>query len=110
VNSDPTVIPELRETATSMLREAGSAVQREALLASICNELESLMGAGQVQLIERYRGMSLILDRRVRVEVPGGEAYAAMAVSIADDGTLVVRRDDGSLESVTSADVSLRPA
>ena len=40
VNADPTVVPELRDIATCLARELGRPVQREALLARICNELE----------------------------------------------------------------------
>jgi biotin-(acetyl-CoA carboxylase) ligase len=39
----------------------------------------------------------------------GGAPFEGIAVAIEDDGSVAVRRDDGSTDVVTAADVSLRP-
>src|SRR5690606_39012101 len=65
VNGDPTVEPELRDIATSLAREAGTAVSREQLLASICNRLEALLEADEHEVARRYRELSCILGREV---------------------------------------------
>jgi BirA family biotin operon repressor/biotin-[acetyl-CoA-carboxylase] ligase len=110
VNGDPTLVPELREIATSLSRELKRPVPRELLLARICNEIEEMLAMGEGELIEAYRGLSLVLGRRVVLAFPSGETSEATATGIAADGSLTVRYDDGTSEAVNAADVSLRPA
>lgn len=109
VNGDPTRNPELRDTATSLAREAGRAVDRELLLARLCNELERWLAAGPEELALRYREESLILGRRIVVHDVGGEVFEGEAIEVEEGGSLLVRRDDGPVVSVTAADVSIRP-
>lgn len=110
VNGDPTENPELRDIATSMRRELGHAVPREALLAAVCNRLEAAIETPAPALIEAYRALSLVLGRPVTITPIAGDPYPATAREIAADGSLVVERQDGVLETVTAAEVSLRPA
>ncbi|GAB4328843.1 MAG: biotin--[acetyl-CoA-carboxylase] ligase [Dehalococcoidia bacterium] len=111
VNGDPTVIPELREIATSLARERGRPVDREALLARICNELEWLLRRDDQSLAAAYRGMSMILGREVVVEPGGNEpAYRGHAEEIEPDGSLRVRLADGAANVVRAADVTVRPS
>lgn len=109
VNADPTTVPELRDIATSLARELGRPVEREALLARICNQLEQLLDATAGHVLQEYRARSSTLGRRVLVSPVGGAPFEGTAVAIEDDGELAVRRDDGFLELVTAADVSVRP-
>jgi BirA family biotin operon repressor/biotin-[acetyl-CoA-carboxylase] ligase len=110
VNGDPTLIGELKDTATSLRRERGHPVLREALLARICNELEAAMAMPSDALVAAYRESSMVLGCDVVVSPAVGQPYEAWAKEIADDGSLVVVRRDGGAETVTAADVSLRPA
>jgi BirA family biotin operon repressor/biotin-[acetyl-CoA-carboxylase] ligase len=109
VNGDPTDNPELRETATSIAREVGHPIPRETILADICNHLEDILGAVPTAVIEEYRELSCTLGRAVSVAPLGGEPFGATALSISDDGELMVRRGDGLVLAVNAADVSLRP-
>jgi BirA family biotin operon repressor/biotin-[acetyl-CoA-carboxylase] ligase len=109
VNADPTVIPELRDIATSLARELGRPVEREALLARTCNALEALLGATAGHIVREYRAHSSTLGRGVLVSPVGSEPFEGTAIAIQDDGSLAVRLADGSLETVTAADVSVRP-
>lgn len=109
VNGDPTANPELADTATSLRRELGRRVEREALMAGICNELELILTLPRDEMVARYRELSMILGRRVTVHPTGGPAWAGRAVRIAGDGELVVARDGAGEETVTAADVSVRP-
>jgi BirA family biotin operon repressor/biotin-[acetyl-CoA-carboxylase] ligase len=110
VNGDPTLNPELRDIATSLRRELGRPVERERLLARICNELELALGMPEPELIARYRAVSIVLGRRVAVAPAGKTLFEAVAEAIAEDGSLVVRHDDGTAETVRAADVTVRPA
>ena len=110
VNGDPTLVPELAAIATSARRELGRPIAREALLARACSLLEAAIDAPPAALVPRYRERSLILGRRVAVVPAAGDAFEGLAVDITDDGSLVVRHQDGRHETVTAADVSVRPA
>ncbi len=110
VNLDPTVNPELIETATSLRRELGHRVERESLLAHVCNELEWALGLPPGELVEEYRELSMILGRPVTVHPTGGHPWTGEALRIADGGELVVARDGAGEEVVSAADVSVRPA
>jgi BirA family biotin operon repressor/biotin-[acetyl-CoA-carboxylase] ligase len=110
VNGDPTLIPELRDTATSIRLAAGRHIDREALLARLCNHLEAALESWDAeQLSSEYRARSLVLGQRVTVSGHGA-VLTGIAAAVLDDGSLQVRRDDGSTESVNAGDVSLRPA
>lgn len=109
VNGDPTLNPELRDLATSLRRELGRTVQRELLLARICNGLEAALALPEHELLTAYRALSMILGRRVTVSPIQGPAFEAVAEAIHEDGSLEVRSGDGAIEVVTAADVSLRP-
>lgn len=109
VNGDPTTVPELAQTATSIRRELGYPVIREALLARICNELERLLAEPVDTLLAHYTDFSLVLGRDIVVTPANSEPYTATAESIASDGSLVVIRATGDREALTAADVSLRP-
>jgi BirA family transcriptional regulator, biotin operon repressor / biotin---[acetyl-CoA-carboxylase] ligase len=110
VNGDPGQNPELAGIATSLKQQLGRSVDRERLLARICNELESMVAAPMSEAIAGYRERSLILGRMVTVHPAATPSFEAQAVAILEDGALLVRRGDGSEETVTAADVSVRPA
>lgn len=108
VNGDPTTNPELRDIATSLRRELGHAVSREALLARICNGLEARLALDLSELQAEYEARSMVLGRRIEVMAQDGN-YDAQAVRIGPAGQLVVRRDDGRELEVLAADVTVRP-
>lgn len=110
VNGDPTSIPELATIATSVRRELGRPIVREAVLAAVCNELEALQRLAPEALIAEYRGASLVLGRQVLVTPVSNAPFEALAESIAEDGSLVVVDAAGRRESLNAAEVTLRPA
>ena len=109
VNGDPAANPELRDIATSIRRELGRPVDREALLAGVCNALERALALPAEALAAAYRERSMILGRAIEVHDPEGMT-AATAVTIDHGGALVVRTDAGELRTLTAAEVSVRPA
>jgi len=109
VNGDPTENPELTEIATSLAKELGRPVSRERVLAAICNELEQLLDCPMTGLIEEYRKLSSILGREVMVHPAGSDPFEATALSISDDGELMVRQRNGLVTAINAADVSVRP-
>lgn len=109
VNGDPTMEPSLRDIATSVRRELGHPVSREALLARCCNALEDALDRPAGERLDAYRALSMILGQPVTVYPVDDDPYPAEATAIADDGSLLVARPDGATEVVTAADVSIRP-
>ncbi|MBI5947501.1 MAG: biotin--[acetyl-CoA-carboxylase] ligase [Chloroflexi bacterium] len=109
VNSDPSTLPGLADVATSLRNELGRDVDREALLARVCRELETWLAAPPKTVTAAYRALSLVIGKPVVVHPTGGEPYEAVASAIAPDGALVVTLPGGRLESVVAADVSVRP-
>lgn len=110
VNNDPTAIPELRDLATSLRRELGRPVEREPLLAAICNVFEELLVMSVEGLTPAYHAHSMIIGREITVAQPSGEFFEAVAVGLTAHGELRVRRASGGDEEVLSAaEVSVRP-
>ncbi len=110
VNGDPTLNPELRDIATSFRRELGRAVERETLLARICNGIEENLAMPMGELLDRYRVHSMILGREILVTPPGGQPYEAKAEEIMQDGVLRVTIAGGVSRLLSAEDVSIRPA
>jgi BirA family biotin operon repressor/biotin-[acetyl-CoA-carboxylase] ligase len=108
VNGDPTRNPELRDTATSLRLEVGKRVDRERLLARLCNLLEEGLELDDQLLGDAYRRFSMVLGRPVRV-LAGEREFDALAVGIEVEGGLRVRHEDGDEEVVVAGEVSLRP-
>lgn len=109
VNGDPRLVPGLEDTATSIAVELGHPVDRVAVLAHVCNTLEAALQAPPQALAERYRAVSFVLGHKVTVSGAGPDRTGT-AVAILDDGNLVLRLADGSEETISAGDVSLRPA
>ena len=109
VNGDPALNPELRDIATSLARELGRHVERERLLARVCNRLEPLLTASPERLVERYRELSMVIGRNITVQPLSGAAYDATATGIEPDGSLRITRPNGEVECILAADVSIRP-
>jgi BirA family transcriptional regulator, biotin operon repressor / biotin---[acetyl-CoA-carboxylase] ligase len=95
--------PDLEAGATACNLEAGHAVDRDALLAEFLEclalELDRLD-----DVVPRARARLATLDRRVRVE-RAHDSVVGRAVDVTRDGALVIRRDDGTDETVTAGDV-----
>ncbi|MFL5290159.1 MAG: biotin--[acetyl-CoA-carboxylase] ligase [Myxococcales bacterium] len=105
--------PELAAIATSLAIESGQPVPRPLAFARLLESLEDwlalhdLEGFGPVR--ERFLELSSTLGERVRAEVgeTGGvsRAVEGEAVDLAEDGALVVRRENGELVRVVAGEV-----
>ena len=61
-------------------------------------------------VMEEYRRRSTVIGKRVEVRRISGETFFAKADTITDSGALEVRRDDGTVEELVSAEVSIKHA
>ena len=60
------------------------------------------------EVMDEYRRRSTVIGKRVEVRRISGESFFAKADTITDSGALAVRRDDGTVEELVSAEVSIR--
>ncbi|MEA4884766.1 MAG: biotin--[acetyl-CoA-carboxylase] ligase [Clostridia bacterium] len=103
---------ELRGIATSLAEHApAGAPDRDVLLMAVLGQLAVVYDAlcqGRVRRIreEASELMQATLGRHVTV-TSATERYGGEALTLDDWGRLVIRRDDGNVVSVSSADVSL---
>ncbi len=107
------VYPELQQLcspmATSLLTELGHSVDRAVLLVDLLLRVEGLykqLCAGWDPLPD-WRSSLAWLGRTVQVKAPTGEVWG-VAEDVLDDGTLVLRLENGALVPFPVGDVSLR--
>lgn len=124
VYQDFTQIPDsdLSNSATSVLSAAlqqnvpittiSEQLCREKLLASVCNELHSLLETSWESLLEQYIALDLLVGKEVVVmpkRVEGDEKWHGKAIGFTKDGFLQVSKEDGSTQLLVSEEVSIRP-
>ncbi|MFR5602481.1 MAG: biotin--[acetyl-CoA-carboxylase] ligase, partial [Lachnospiraceae bacterium] len=103
---------EIRETATSLCLETGRKIDRGALIGAIMSAFEEYYKRYEEHqdlsdLMEEYNDKLANRNREVRVLASGGE-YTGIALGIDKTGQLLVRREDGSVATVLSGEVSVR--
>ena len=103
--------PELREVATSLYLETGKRVQRAALAAALIEELDKLYAALQsgdtASYLTSYRRDCLTLGREVQLLWQNVKEKVT-ALDVDDQFGLVVRRADGTVETIRTGEVSVR--
>lgn len=86
---------DIAQTATS-LRRAGHEIDRLALLANLSKELDAVADpAAWPEALKEWRHRSITLNREVEVSDAGAPTFRGRAVSLADDGALVVETPYG---------------
>ncbi len=100
---------ELRPMAASLAMATGRAVNPMALAGQLVQSLYAmnaeLMAPGP--WMARYRGLCITLGQPISIH-RGDEIRHGKAVSVADDGSLLVEYSDGSRGAVSSGEVSIR--
>eukprot|EP01100_Stratorugosa_tubuloviscum_P001445 TRINITY_DN1320_c1_g3_i2.p2 TRINITY_DN1320_c1_g3~~TRINITY_DN1320_c1_g3_i2.p2 ORF type:complete len:235 (-),score=121.94 TRINITY_DN1320_c1_g3_i2:1221-1925(-) len=103
---------QLSEYATSLYNVLGHLVEREKLLADICNNLESLLNESLNQVVDKYKEFDMLCGKQVIVmpkKLENPERYVATAIGFNQFGMLRVRLQDGTETLLTAEEVSLRP-
>lgn len=84
-------------------------VSRNQFAAQVANELFLMLPElSKREFLKEYRERSILIGKEI-VYSRGNEKFAATAEDIDDDGALVVRYEDGSVEALRSGEVSVRP-
>ena len=115
VNSRREDLPtDIQATATTLLAERGSPVDRAALLATLMNRLEeqiALLSPRTVStLVDSYRGRCATLGQFVRATLGDSDVVEGIAEAIAADGSLLIRRHETSASGRSGALVEIRAA
>jgi BirA family biotin operon repressor/biotin-[acetyl-CoA-carboxylase] ligase len=109
VNFDPVEYPDIKDVATSLQRELGYPVPRLHILRAIMEEMEDLYQAirqgGSVR--EEWALLLDTLGHQVRVAW-GEQVVEGYAQGVDEDGSLVLRLPDGSLQTLAAGEVTLR--
>ncbi len=75
-------------TATSLLLEGASTLDRDTVLRALLRTLTEVLAEASP---DGYRALCSTVGARVRVELPGGDAVEGLAEGVDDDGRLVVQ-------------------
>ncbi len=100
--------PEISSTATSLSEEVGGEVSLAGMIRQLLVDIEELyldLQAGG-SVYHKWRDSLVTLGKKVRAS-SGGASYEGIAESVDRDGSLLLRRSDGSLIKVIAADVTL---
>lgn len=108
VNFDPATVSGVPDNATSLLRETGQQISRQQLLHEILLHLDALLALDlrQLEPVVRERWASRLWRRRQKVVVAeGSQQLEGVFEDVAEDGALLLRLDDGTLQSVRVGDL-----
>lgn len=97
---------ELRQTAGSI--SSSPTVNRNHLIAEILNQIyEVYTNLAPGSYIEEYKSRSMILNQQIYY-VKNNIKYNATPIDITETGGLVVQKENGEIETLTSGEVSIR--
>jgi BirA family biotin operon repressor/biotin-[acetyl-CoA-carboxylase] ligase len=109
VNMKLSDYPDIAAFATSLANELGREVSRPVILRNLFIEMERLyvnLHDGRSVLSE-WRDNLITLGKKVRVH-SNDDVFEGIAETVADDGSLMLRRDNGSLMKFMAGDVTLK--
>ena len=102
--------PEISDIATSLSLAAGQTVFPETLAAAMVESLWRLndtLFTGKRQIMDRYRENCITLGQDIQV-IRNDRIIPGKAVGMDDDGGLLVQYPDGTVQTVSSGEVSVR--
>lgn len=100
--------PQVSQIATSLYPTGHSPVSRAALAAAVASRLLEMCPT--FDYLEEYRAACFVPGHWVTVQAAGQDPYIAQALSIDDQGQLVIRLQDGGITALGYGEVSIRPA
>ena len=109
-NQHPADFPnELQNIACSAAMATGTSIDRARLAAAIICHMERMSHSlsQQKDIMARYRHDCVTIGKDVNI-IHNDQIREGQALNVEDDGSLLVRFDDGSVRTVNSGDVSVR--
>ena len=102
--------PEIAEIATSLSMVSGKAISPQELAAALVETLwhmDSILLTQKANLMVSYKGHCITLGKAIQV-IRADSVRAGKALDLDIDGGLLVEYDDGTCETVSSGEVSVR--
>jgi BirA family biotin operon repressor/biotin-[acetyl-CoA-carboxylase] ligase len=111
INVNQEQFPEdLQHKATSLTNECGTTVDRIRLLQLVLEEFENryaqLAQFPPLQLLNDWKMKALLFGKKITV-LESEFSYDATAIDLAEDGSLIIKTDDGLTKHIFAGDVSL---
>ena len=98
----------LKEIAGSLYKGNSNGINRNMLCAEILNNILSIIPKiKDFDFISEYKKRSIILNQEI-MYISGGIYSKGKAIDINNDGSLVIKHDDGSIKILNSGEVSIR--
>ncbi|HHX63066.1 MAG TPA: biotin--[acetyl-CoA-carboxylase] ligase [Epulopiscium sp.] len=113
INVNTTKFPEeLRKIATSLKIESGIDYSRKDIVAQVLMLFEEyyqkyVQGESLQGALEEYKDLCITLKNEVSI-IDKDKSYEATPLDIDKTGALIVEKKDGSIEKITSGEVSVR--
>jgi BirA family biotin operon repressor/biotin-[acetyl-CoA-carboxylase] ligase len=99
----------LHSTTTSLFEHVGEAIDRDRLLTRLTDKLDAqyqkFWNGNTVDMIREYLSVSDTIGRRVMAHLPVGAPVDGWADGIELDGSLRLRRSQGDMSIIRSADI-----
>ena len=102
--------PEIRNLAGSLAMVTGREIDRSKVAAAMMealNRMDSGLLTGKAEMLEAYRRDCITVGQEISL-VRGEEIRHGTALTVDEEGALVVRFPDGNVEAVNSGEVSVR--
>ena len=102
---------EIRGIAGSLHSVLGTEIDRARVAAAMIDALWAMdrtLLTGKDALISQYRSDCITLGKRISIVTADGASRHGTALDIDSEGALIVRLDNGSVETVSSGEVSIR--
>lgn len=108
VNSDPSTVNEITETATSLQKEAGFPQQREELLATLLERLDDLYTTIKegTSLTRKWASHIETIGQFVQVRL-GNRVYEGSVRDVDEEGNLILSQTDGTARIFVAGEVTL---
>ena len=99
---------DLKEIADSLYNGNSNGINRNILCAEILNNILSIIPKiKDYDFISEYKKRSIILNQEI-MYTSGGIYSKGRAIDINNDGSLVIKHDDGSIKILNSGEISIR--
>lgn len=101
---------DIRHMAVSLSAACEKPISRSTVAATLIDELNKMAAhflADRKEIIDRYRNLCITIGKKILV-LRGGQSRYGKALDVDSEGGLIVEYPDGSQETVTSGEVSVR--
>lgn len=99
---------EISDIVTTVFESNCNETQKQKLINGIVGRIYTMVQGEDLSYIDRYRENSYLDGRKINI-IRENSSESATAIHIDENCNLVVRKDDGEIETLFSGDVSIKP-